>query len=571
MIHTNRVITVGDRECDIDKPIILYRGDKEVAVEFEIIGDNYTFSNDENVIRSMNASHGQLVLNTPSGRNQFAAVSECNEGKVVFVIREDMIDELTEVGYYSFQIRLFDGEAQSSRVTLPPVIRGIDIRNPIASEDVEPMADAGLADMASLMYMSEGGPLDVFTESGEYIKTVWKYRDTISSEKLNKIESGIDGVNRNAKNNSDQLTSQMNQLQTSTNTSINSLQTSINGQLSALETEIDGKLTTLETEVVAELDGKITSLQTSVNTDIGAKLTTLEGKLTTIENKHSNDMETFESALEEIIDMVNDVQTGVGEEFTWVLEAVENLLYEFQNRLESLDRRVTALEKNGGGSSNGALIDYQFDMSGSTAVLNNVGNGGSSYNTLVEGEFEAGENGELILKDNAFAVSLYELTASSPFTIHIKAAITEMHASNEMQMLFGFDSGAMSVFKTLEDGRIHITLCNLPNSSNEIFLNPEYPPLVTEELGDKSDVSLYEDATPVTYTWMSNGEVMYVFINGEPVAGQETWQMRNTMGFFLGDAMGEGDTCASKIAFSEIKIFEYALEPEEIRALALGN
>lgn len=564
MIHANRVITVGDRECDIDKPIILYRGDKEVAVEFEIIGDNYMFSNDENVIRSMNASHGQLVLNTPSGRNQFAAVSECNEGKVVFVIREDMIDELTEVGYYSFQIRLFDGEAQSSRVTLPPVIRGIDIRNPIASEDVEPMADAGLADMASLMYASEGGPLDVFTESGEYIKTVWKYRDTISSEKLNKIESGIDGVNRNAKNNSDQLTSQMNQLQTSTNASINSLQTSINGQLSALETEIDSKLTTLETEVVAELDGKITSLQTSVNTDIGAKLTTLE-------NKHSDDMETVESALEAIIDMVNDVQTGVGEEFTWMLEAIEDLLYDFQNRLESLERRVTALEKNGGGSSNGALIDYQFDTSGSTAVLNNVGSGGQSYNTLVEGEFEAGENGELILKDNACSVMMYELTASRPFTVHIKAAITEMHASNEMQILFGFDIGAMSVFKTLEDGRIHITLCNIPNSVNEILLNPEYPSLVVEELGSRSDISLYEDATPVTYTWMSDGQVMYLFINGEAVAGQETWQMHNTMGFFLGDAMGEGDTCASKIAFSEIKIFEYALTPEEIRALALGN
>ena len=45
-----------------------------------------------------------------------------------------MIDEITEVGNYSFQIRLFD-ESINSRVTLPEVNNGIEIREPIASED----------------------------------------------------------------------------------------------------------------------------------------------------------------------------------------------------------------------------------------------------------------------------------------------------------------------------------------------------------------------------------------------------------------------------------------------------
>ena len=45
-----------------------------------------------------------------------------------------MIDEIAEVGNYSFQIRLFD-ENISSRVTLPEVNDGIEIREPIALED----------------------------------------------------------------------------------------------------------------------------------------------------------------------------------------------------------------------------------------------------------------------------------------------------------------------------------------------------------------------------------------------------------------------------------------------------
>jgi len=28
MIHTNRIVTVGEQECIIDRPIVLYRGDR---------------------------------------------------------------------------------------------------------------------------------------------------------------------------------------------------------------------------------------------------------------------------------------------------------------------------------------------------------------------------------------------------------------------------------------------------------------------------------------------------------------------------------------------------------------
>ena len=195
MIHTIRTVAVGDQESKIDSPIILYRGDREVEVEFTINGSKFTFTNGGNVIKSTNATHGQLVINTPTGENMFSEVTECHNGKVVFVITKEMIDELIEVGFYSFQIRLFD-ESQISRVTIPPVLKGIDIRNPIAAEDETNVVDIGLVDYA-VVVKDEFEDLSTFLPDGNYNKTEWESKDVISGAKLNKIEDALYNINSN--------------------------------------------------------------------------------------------------------------------------------------------------------------------------------------------------------------------------------------------------------------------------------------------------------------------------------------------------------------------------------------
>ena len=195
MIHTIRTVAVGDQESKIDSPIILYRGDREVEVEFTINGSKFTFTNGGNVIKSTNATHGQLVINTPTGENMFSEVTECHNGKVVFIITKEMIDELVEVGFYSFQIRLFD-ESQVSRVTIPPVLKGIDIRNPIAAEDETNVVDIGLVDYA-VVVKDEFEDLSTFLPDGNYNKTEWESKDVISGSKLNKIEDALYNINSN--------------------------------------------------------------------------------------------------------------------------------------------------------------------------------------------------------------------------------------------------------------------------------------------------------------------------------------------------------------------------------------
>ena len=195
MIHTKRTVTVGKQESIIDAPIILYRGDREVEVEFTLVGNKYTFSSGGNVIESANATHGQLVLNTPSGENMFSEVTECDNGKVVFVITKEMIDELIEVGFYSFQIRLYDSEELVSRVTIPPVQQGFDIRNPIAAEDETNVVDQALVDYSRIYKDQLDEEIHTFDWDGNYNKTEWEHHDIISANKLNKIEDALYTIN----------------------------------------------------------------------------------------------------------------------------------------------------------------------------------------------------------------------------------------------------------------------------------------------------------------------------------------------------------------------------------------
>ena len=135
MIFTERTIKIKNGSAVINLPIVLYRGDKNIEVIFKITNNKFKFSPEKaNFITESSAKFGQLAIETPDGSEIFSDISECVDGKVIFVITGEMIDELHEVGFYSFHIRLFNDD-QTSRVTIPPIINGIEIRVPIVDED----------------------------------------------------------------------------------------------------------------------------------------------------------------------------------------------------------------------------------------------------------------------------------------------------------------------------------------------------------------------------------------------------------------------------------------------------
>lgn len=193
MIYSSLTVTVSGGQSKINERILLYRGDREIQVSFEIIQSAFKFAKGENLIDTREASTAQLIIDKPDGTHVFSEVTQCEEGKVVFTITAEMIDELKETGLYTLQIRLFD-ETSKSRITLPPIEDAIEVREPIAAEDETNIIDIALVDY-SVVKDDPFEDLITILPNGDYNKTDWKTGDIISKPKLNKIEDALYTIN----------------------------------------------------------------------------------------------------------------------------------------------------------------------------------------------------------------------------------------------------------------------------------------------------------------------------------------------------------------------------------------
>ena len=210
MIFTDRKITIRNGKSSIDAPVVLYRGDFEVSIKFTIMESKFRFKSGVNLVDSEKASFGQLAILAPYGGNVFSEIVKCEDGTVTFTLTKEMIDQLEEVGLYSFQIRLFD-YYRESRVSIPPVEFGIEVREPVASEDHDNEVNNAIVGYSIAKVvdgLNEDVP-DTFDEDGQYNKTNWETGDRISEGKLNKIEDAIDKINRNEINDKNALNKQM--------------------------------------------------------------------------------------------------------------------------------------------------------------------------------------------------------------------------------------------------------------------------------------------------------------------------------------------------------------------------
>ena len=135
MIYTACKVTIKNNTATVDHPITVYTGDKNVEIQFEIMESAYRQYKlaGGNTIENLGASYGQLIISTPYGGSLFSEITPTKDGKVIFTIPGTMTDEEFEIGEYDYQIRLYD-ETQNSRVTLPPIEKGIVVARPIASE-----------------------------------------------------------------------------------------------------------------------------------------------------------------------------------------------------------------------------------------------------------------------------------------------------------------------------------------------------------------------------------------------------------------------------------------------------
>jgi hypothetical protein len=186
MLYAKVVLWIKQEETTSDSRVILYRGDKNVDIEFTLKSVDYILS--ESV-------EAQLVLVRPYAKSVFSKLHKINQNKVRITITGDMIDELNEMESYAIQIRLF-GPNTTARATLPPCYDVIYVREPIAVEQTD---DEALVNLAKVNYALTGRNSerigDIFTD-GVYNKTIWYDGDLITDGRLNKVEDALYSISR---------------------------------------------------------------------------------------------------------------------------------------------------------------------------------------------------------------------------------------------------------------------------------------------------------------------------------------------------------------------------------------
>lgn len=187
MLYARVVLWVKKDEVISDSKVILYRGDKNVDIEFTLKSVDYVLTE---------SAFAQLILTRPYATSVFSEIFKIGDNKVIVRITGDMIDELNEKESYAIQIRLFDSE-RVARVTLPPCYDVICVREPIAVERTD--GDEALVNLAIVNYALTGRNSeqigDVFTD-GVYNKTIWYDGDLITDGRLNKVEDALHFISR---------------------------------------------------------------------------------------------------------------------------------------------------------------------------------------------------------------------------------------------------------------------------------------------------------------------------------------------------------------------------------------
>ena len=194
MLYARVNLTVREERTYSDRKIMLYRGDNNVDIEFNLTSIDYVIDNSKYV---------QAILTRPYAPSIFSELFALEDNKFVLTITGDMIDELTELELYSMQLILYD-ETQEDKVTLPPCYDIFDIKKPLATE-------AARINWAAVNYdavaIDEEYTDDTIFEGNEYIQTNWRDGDIISDTRLNKIETAIAVVAHKAGNGSGGTTS----------------------------------------------------------------------------------------------------------------------------------------------------------------------------------------------------------------------------------------------------------------------------------------------------------------------------------------------------------------------------
>lgn len=198
-IITDCKLTVSKNTAKLDEEIFLYKNDRNIKLLIEIVDNKYRYKSDDlsNLLVKYKASYAQVKWYKNAEVKKEFPIQATDDGKVVFVIEGQLIDEDTELGDYDLQLRLLN-ESQESIRSLPIIKGAVHILKPLFEEGDIATVNSAVADVSMLSL--DGDAIDTYNSDGTYNQTNWGNGDVISSAKLNKLEKvakdNVDKVNK---------------------------------------------------------------------------------------------------------------------------------------------------------------------------------------------------------------------------------------------------------------------------------------------------------------------------------------------------------------------------------------
>lgn len=180
MISDKYIINIGNGTATLNKDIYLTRNDDVVQLQFELNG--FTFNDgDLSVFTS-----SQISIRKPNGDKLVASIENISNGLITWTVQKTLIDELSEMGEFSFQITLTDG---TSTLSLPPIYNQLHVSNSLYLETGN-SSSTGISTV-NKGHIGTGDQSDIFNLDKSYNATQWANGDEITDGKLNKIEQAL--------------------------------------------------------------------------------------------------------------------------------------------------------------------------------------------------------------------------------------------------------------------------------------------------------------------------------------------------------------------------------------------
>ena len=194
-IVIERTITVKNNIATLDNPLYLYTGDGSITCLFTIkeIKKAATFGKitPTNLITE-GVGYGEVRIYKPDDALVVTERAEIIDDRLQVVFLKENIDHFTEAGIHQLQIHLYDadkGEEEENRFTIPPV--ELNVLFPVGTTT----SLTGQATVGYAMAKEGEEPLNTFNTDGSYNRTEWNSGDTITANKLNKIEDALYEIN----------------------------------------------------------------------------------------------------------------------------------------------------------------------------------------------------------------------------------------------------------------------------------------------------------------------------------------------------------------------------------------